>query len=541
MEPRRRWPRESELIPFRVRTIAIGLQVTGLVLAVMLAWWFLSDRTPMAPRTFWTLWAIGALGAIVASRLPWQPLLGSRRGLWVLYAWSAADIVLISVLIGAKNDPQSPLFFLYALTTIFFAASYPLPGQVALGSFTAAAYLLTIVVAGTDITAAQIVLHLGLLGTIGFMASFISRELIAHLGHDLEESRRAEELFRAISELTSDYAYSLTIHPDGSNEWEWLAGAFERVTGYTPEEATELEGWEALIHADDLPQTLERWETMQRTPERQVNELRLTRKSGDTRWIRAYMQPVVEAGRIVRIYGAVEDITEAKQREEALAGAHEERKRLLTHLVRAKEAERARVASDIHDDSIQIMTSVAIDLERGARRVADPGQRHFFARLEDEVRAAIGRLRAMVFELRPPALDDEGLIPALRLYLEEIRVDMGITYDIHLDLDAEPSSDSRDILYRVAKEALTNVRKHSGATHVDVALERNDGGVLLRVADDGVGINPRFDRSEPGHFGLSEMRERSEMVGGWFRLSANEPSGTNVECWVPIESEVPVA
>lgn len=541
MEARRRWPRKSELIPFRVRTIVIGLQATGLVLAVMLVWWFMSQPRMMAALTFWSLWGMGAIGAIVASRLPWQRLLRSRKGLWFLYAWSAADIVLISILIGAMSDSHSPVFFLYALTTIFFAASYPLPGQIALGAFTVVAYLLTMEIVGTDLTAAQLVLRLGVLGTIGFLASFISRELTASMTHDLEESRKAEDVFRAISELTSDYAYSLTIHPDGSNEWEWLAGAFERVTGYTPEEAKGYGGWEALIHPEDLPLALARWETMQRTHEKKISELRLKHKSGETRWIRFYVQPVVQDGQIVRAYGAVEDITEAKQREEALMCVHEERRRLVTHLVRAKEAERARVASGIHDDSIQIMTSVAIDLERGARRVADPGQRHLFARLEDEVRAAIGRLRALVFDLRPPALDEEGLIPALRPYLEEMRVGMGITYDIHLDLDIEPSPDSRDILYRVAKEALTNVRKHSGASHVDIAVERSDGGVHLCVADDGVGINPRFDRSEPGHFGLSEMRERSEMVGGWFRLSANEPSGTNVECWVPIESEVPVA
>ncbi len=523
-----------------MRTIAVGAQATALILAVMLVWWFLSDRTPMAPRKFWALWAIAALGAIVASRLPWQRLLGSGRGLWVLYVWSAAFIVLISILIGARNDPQSPLFFLYALTTIFFAASYPLPGQIALGAFTAAAYLLTIVIAGTDITAAQIVLRLGLLGTIGFVASFISRELIAHMGHDLEESRRAEDVFRAISELTSDYAYSLTIHPDGSNEWDWLAGAFEGVTGYTPEEAKEHGGWEALIHPDDLPYTLERWETMQRTPERQVNELRLTRKSGDTRWIRAYMQPVVEAGRIVRVYGAVEDITESKERMEALERAHEERRRLVTHLVRAKEAERKRVASDIHDDTIQIMTSVAIDLEGGARHATDPAQSHLFGRLEDQVRAAIARLRSMVFELRPPALDEEGLISALRLCLEELRVDIGITYDLLIDIDVEPKADRRETLYRVAKEALTNVRKHSGARHVDVLLDRSDGGILLRISDDGIGIKPRFDENGAGHFGLSEMRERSEMLGGWFRVRPNDP-GTTVECWVPDEAAVPAS
>lgn len=523
-----------------MRTIAIGVQATGLVLAVMLIYWLLSDTRTVGATTFWILWSLTALGAVAASRLPWQRLLGSGRGLWILYLWSAAYIVLISILIGAMHDSNSDVFFLYALTTIFFAASYPLPGQIALGVLTATAYLVAIAVAGTEASPAEIVLRLGLLGIIGFVASFISRELIAHIGHDLKESRRAEELFRAISELASDYAYSMRLEPDGSLSWDWVTGAFQRVTGYTFEEAKTRGGWQALIHPDDVARAEEEYGELLRTGKKNITELRLVHKSGEARWVRVYVQPVVEDGSIVRVNGAVEDITEAKHREEALKRAHEERRRLVTHLVRAKEAERARVASDIHDDTVQIMTSVAIDLERGARRVADPSQRHLFARLDDEVRGAIARLRAMVFELRPPALDEEGLPSALRLYLEELRVDAGLSYDLHLDIEAEPAPDRRDILYRVAKEALTNVRKHSGANHVDVSLERNDGGVLLRVSDDGAGIKPHFDRNGPAHFGLSEMRERSEMVGGWFRVRSNEPSGTTIECWVPIEAEARV-
>ena len=347
------------------------------------------------------------------------------------------------------------------------------------------------------------------------------------------------ELLDAISRLTNDWVYSLEVGTDGSLTWEWVAGGFELVTGYSPEEAADRGGWQTLLHPDDLVSAGETFERLLTTGQSNVTEFRLITRSGDTRWVRAYAHPVMENGRAVRLYGAVQDITERHEKEEAERRAGQDREKLVTHLVRAKEEERSRLAAEIHDDSVQIMTSVAIDLERLGQRISDRSQGELVERLENSVRAAIRRLRAMVFDLKPPALDTEGLGAALRLYLEEYTMESGITHRFDNHLDGEPAPDTRVTLFRVAKEALTNVRKHAGATQVWVRLAPDQGEVRLVVEDDGSGISSEdILRLAAGHIGIGEMRQRAEMAGGTLRIEPRPAGGTRVECRLPTHPQL---
>ena len=481
----------------------------------------------------------------------------------------------------------------------------------------------------------------------------------------IEESlRRSEEIFRAVSELTSDYAYSMTVDEDGTVTPEWLTGAFERVTGYSVAETAG--GWQRLIYPDDLPDVTKVFESGLEGGGSAEYEFRLVTKSGDIRHVKAWSRfEKDEPGhRVVKIVGAVSDITEQKtlqndlekterrfrrlyermpigiyrreyggatvdanatcvamhgypdlesymaeppeafyadprdrepwikeletsgvvrnyevlykrldgstfwgrntarmlEEEDGtrviegaiiditdekelteelkatlrdLRRADLEKKRLLTHLVRAKEEERNRVASDIHDDSVQLMTAVAIDLERLSRKVPEEQLRLALERLETRVRDAVQRLRKMVFELRPPALDQEGVASALRLYLEEFSLDTGIEYELRNNLEQEPMNPTRVVLFRIAQEALTNVRKHSSASRVVVTLGRRDDGVSMTLKDDGGGFDVTSEHASPGHIGLAEMRERAEMGGGTFRIDSAPGNGTNVVVWLP--------
>jgi PAS domain S-box-containing protein len=232
--------------------------------------------------------------------------------------------------------------------------------------------------------------------------------------------------------------------------------------------------------------------------------------------------------------GYLRDITERKRAEEELRRADDQRQRLLSRLVNAQEEERSRIAGDIHDDSIQVMTAVGMRLEILSRALEGPEQRARLEQLEDTVRKAIGRLRNLLFELRPPALDREGLVPALRITLEQDQVEHGLAYSLENHLAAEPHTETRVILYRIAQEILTNVRKHANATNVDVLLEGRDGGFFLRISDDGVGFS--LDEGalyRPGHLGLAAVRERAEMAGGSCRIESAPGVGTTVEVWLP--------
>jgi len=223
---------------------------------------------------------------------------------------------------------------------------------------------------------------------------------------------------------------------------------------------------------------------------------------------------------------------------EVLRATDDERKRLVIHLTQAQEQERGRIASDIHDDSIQAMTAVGIRLEALRRRLTEPEQLRVLEQLEETVVLSIARLRHLLFELRPPVLDREGLVPALRVYLDEMGRESGFAYDIDNRLMVEPSEDTRRILYRIIQEAVTNIRKHARARRVTVVLKEEERGFLVRVQDNGVGFSTLDKEQEPGHLGFTAMRERAELAGGWWRVASDPSRGTRVDFWLPASETV---
>jgi PAS domain S-box-containing protein len=228
------------------------------------------------------------------------------------------------------------------------------------------------------------------------------------------------------------------------------------------------------------------------------------------------------------------DISDRKRAWLALERSHDERRRLLAGLVRAQEEERERIAADVHDDSIQVMTGAAIRIQLLADQLADPTQRQLLGRLDESVRTSIGSLRQLLFELRPPALDAHGLGAAIETYLSHTLEPEGMEYALRDELDEEPPSEVRTVLYRVAQEALSNVRKHSRASRVDVLIESSMGGWTVRVEDDGAGFEVEEAAVErPGHLGLIGMRERVETSGGRMSVVSSPGAGTTVEFWMP--------
>jgi signal transduction histidine kinase len=206
---------------------------------------------------------------------------------------------------------------------------------------------------------------------------------------------------------------------------------------------------------------------------------------------------------------------------------------LLEHLVSAGEEERQRIASDIHDDSIQAMTAAGIRLQMLRAELDDPGQLRMLEELQRTVELSISRLRHLLFELRPPALDEEGLTAALKMYMDQSKDGAATSYRLDDRLRSQPNGDARTILYRVAQEALTNVRKHAQASEAEVVLSHRDGGFFVRITDNGVGFSPEDIPLLPGHLGLASMRERVELAGGRIEIDSAPFAGTVVECWLP--------
>jgi PAS domain S-box-containing protein len=232
----------------------------------------------------------------------------------------------------------------------------------------------------------------------------------------------------------------------------------------------------------------------------------------------------------------VRDITERKAADELRRNLHE-RRVLLEHLVSAEEEERRRIAGDIHDDSIQAMTAAGMRLQILRRALVDPAHAQLLDDLQQTIRLAISRLRHLLFELRPPALDREGLVPALRAYLDEVGANSRASFRLEDATWTQPPERLHTLVYRIVQEAITNARKHSEATEIVVAVDEQHDGFVLRVTDNGVGFHVTTKTPRAGHLGLVAMRERAELAGGTLRTESEPGRGTTVELWIPREDQ----
>jgi signal transduction histidine kinase len=224
----------------------------------------------------------------------------------------------------------------------------------------------------------------------------------------------------------------------------------------------------------------------------------------------------------------------------------ESRERLRRGLVVAQEDERRRIAAGLHDDVIQSLTAVGLRLQ-AVRTVVPEDERDLVDGATDAIGDATDRLRSLLFELHPPALERHGLVAALESFglglFNDGRgaVDLGRpAAELRVRGDAgEASSALQAIAYRAAREALTNAWKHAGASTVDVVVVSDTEGLTVTVADDGRGFDPGADKTagtgatRPGHLGLLAAEELVVGSEGRWTVTAAPGRGTTVEIWLP--------
>jgi PAS domain S-box-containing protein len=255
------------------------------------------------------------------------------------------------------------------------------------------------------------------------------------------------------------------------------------------------------------------------------------RADGSRFWANVVITALYDDTGQLRGFGKVtRDLTERRAAEQALTV----RRQLLTHLVEAQEHERRRIAWDVHDESIQSMVAVGMRLQLLAGRLSGRDAEEA-VRIDDAVRTSIARLRALTLRLRPPGVDRNGLADTLSGYLGEVVADWGLTTSLRYGTVRDLPPETAITAFRICQEALINVHKHAHASTVEVAVTEQDLGLRVQVSDDGVGVgDPATRLTEPGHFGLVEMRERAEIAGGWWTMHPRAGGGTTVDFWLPL-------
>lgn len=218
--------------------------------------------------------------------------------------------------------------------------------------------------------------------------------------------------------------------------------------------------------------------------------------------------------------------------------ADRERRTLLSRWIRSHEDERSRLAAELNDDAIQVIAAVGLRLQvlQMSAPTVDPDD---IQEALGTVEGAIGRMRTMIFNLRPPALDKDGLVVTVRNLLDRVSHDEQIATYLTHRLEEEPPTDMRILLYRIIQEAVENTVKHARASTLEVEVADQEGGYYLKVIDDGVGFTTLETGVAPSQpLGMDEMRQRAELSGGWFKVESSQGQGTKLECWVPYVLEI---
>jgi two-component system sensor histidine kinase UhpB len=207
----------------------------------------------------------------------------------------------------------------------------------------------------------------------------------------------------------------------------------------------------------------------------------------------------------------------------------DERKRSGRLVLRAQEEERRRLARDLHDEVNQALTAILLRLEALSHAAPEVGDE--VSELKKLVNQAMAELLHLARQLRPTALDDHGLVPAIESQLRRFSAQTGVQTVIHTEGDPQRlNSDQEIVIYRVAQEALSNVAQHASARHVDVGLSANGHGVELTVRDDGRGFDTGTRHDS---LGLSGMNERARLLGGRLHIHSEPGEGTALTLEVP--------
>lgn len=204
-------------------------------------------------------------------------------------------------------------------------------------------------------------------------------------------------------------------------------------------------------------------------------------------------------------------------------------------IVRAQEEERRRLARDIHDGPAQLLANVVLRIDVSQKLLAiDPSRAvSEMEQLKQLLRHSLQDVRKIIFDLRPMALDDLGLLPALRSYLSTASQQHHWTFDMKVQGEERRFPPEMEVaLFRIAQEALSNVAKHADAHHVSLTLRFGPSELEMELVDDGVGFDLKKAQGQGG-FGLISMRERAELLGGRLEILTRPGEGTTVKVKVP--------
>jgi PAS domain S-box-containing protein len=343
----------------------------------------------------------------------------------------------------------------------------------------------------------------------------VARDISERLRLERELSQ-SEERYRFLIQNSPDIVFAT----DADGRFTFLSDAIERMIGIPAADAIG-QHFSILVESSTMPIAGSRWAELVAHPEHEVQaDLILKGHDGQRVPVDVRAIGVVADGEFAGIQGATRDVSDKVRLEGEL-------RRQAGELAAGEE--RAHLARELHDSVTQAlfsMTLVSRSIEMLLDRDSDAA-REQLGQLRELQREALAEMRALIFELRPGNLEQEGLVRALKTHAAALQGRLGLPIVVESDLVDRLPLAAEEVLYRIAQEALHNVVKHASAQQVRVEVHREGGAVRLRVEDDGKGFDP--SAVPDGHLGLAGMRVRADRIGAVFSCASRVGEGTTIE------------
>jgi signal transduction histidine kinase len=251
-----------------------------------------------------------------------------------------------------------------------------------------------------------------------------------------------------------------------------------------------------------------------------------------------------DEGEVISLVLSLEEVTDRQAAEDTLRNSERQIRTLADQLIHVQENERKRIARDMHDSLGASLSALKYKLEDLIHNLSDRNQRQVGESLDALIliiQETIGEARRMQNDLRPPHLDDLGLLSTLSWLSREFqKVYSRITVDQRLAvLEEEIPERLKVVIFRIAQEAMNNIGKHARATRAWISLSREQNGLQLVIGDNGAGFNWKGllePTGRPSGIGLSVIKERADLSGGALSIVSHPGEGTMVEVWWALDS-----
>ena len=365
---------------------------------------------------------------------------------------------------------------------------------------------------------------------------------VLRVGLGLRERGTEQRLSAAERDLqASETRLRLAMRSTGIGLWDYRPGEetvgsndeVARMLGYAPESFSETRAaFVERLHPDDRDRVRAAFrDYLQGRRSDYGCEFRMRTRAGDYRWFRSVGQIVERDGEGCprRVVGTYLDITDQVESMRRLAD-------LSARLLAVQEAERGRLARELHDEFGQQLTAIKLNLHALGREIESEVARKRLADCRSIVEHTLDAIRNRALDLRPPMLDDLGLYAALEWYCRRQQERSGTRVTLLAAQDMGRLSEVLETtVFRVVQEAVNNALRHAAAAQVTVTVVRQEADMRVEIGDDGKGFDPSQALDGSGSFGLNAMKERVALAGGSVEFLSGAGAGTRIVATLPVE------